>query len=1043
MNAQSSFKKGKVSSTRKIAVFCLILVISLTSFSFNSMGFSTPISSGIDITYEVNITSPPETEIKIKATYTNITTSPFRLEIGYENWPTPTLSVFKDLQFSSPDGKNLSWKEIDYRTIEVNSTGNSIVANYSMDLTKTNPRGTMVLAIGGGLSGFEAFPLPSNQKVQSVKVKFTAPDPWTVVSVYLKEGERFTIKPFTFEDILLETKASGWYFGNVDFDYTKTYEDGFEIRVVGFKYFDYEHWNVYLGDTPLEEALKSADFYHETYLRIKEIYGEYPFKKILLVGPGYWQAGNTYLNQQLVGWYRYEYIPHHMLHAFFGLFGGSRIMFYERFYFLLREGYPTYAEGIMTSEITGDPVWKGMLYERKIHYLRGNKFNTMEQNSRQYVLGFIVTYLMDKEIRRETNGQKGIHDLMARIWKKYSSPNFVLVLDEQVLETLKEITGHDWHWFYEQNVINTNKLSVDELDDFRNDFKVFLKAISDYWYNGYQSMYFIGQEIVSAAGDFDMNVRMQDPMHISPNIGDFVVAAHRYKDVTQSDLTENDIEEILHQVTSKDHSDFFEFYRSQGFDVDPKEITEYVKTFTYVGHTEDNAIKLVPNTFPLGKSTNVIGEIVDGDFAKSKELSLIVQVYDKPIGLTDIQNLITGKGVFYQGKQEFANGVFGAGANYFFKLPKIEIGDKAYTFFTINLPEDAGIMLFSFGAKTSEPTYGSWLGGFIGTKKVSFQSGSTFHFKPSNSKVVDSTPPVFSITEPKSSEVSTELKTICIKGLVEPEAKVLINGKEATISDTSFEFSGSVDLQPEENIIKVEVSDKAGNTVSREIEVKFSDTNPPEVVIYSPDDNFKTNENTVTVSGTILDKESGIDKVTVNGAEISISSYGSFSATVNLAEGVNKITVIAIDKAGNQTTKALSIIYEKAVITIILQIGKTKFTVNGNPRTLDSPPVIKNSRTLLPIRAIIEALGGTVGWDATERKVTITLGSTSIELWIGKSTALVNGVSKLIDSSNSKVVPEIINSRTMIPLRFVTENLSCSVNWEPTTKTVTITYLRN
>jgi outer membrane protein assembly factor BamB len=50
-----------------------------------------------------------------------------------------------------------------------------------------------------------------------------------------------------------------------------------------------------------------------------------------------------------------------------------------------------------------------------------------------------------------------------------------------------------------------------------------------------------------------------------------------------------------------------------------------------------------------------------------------------------------------------------------------------------------------------------------------------------------------------------------------------------------------------------------------------------------------------------------------------------------------------------------------ATTVITLQIGKASFTVNGIPRTLDSPPVIKNSRTLLPIRAIIEALGGTVG----------------------------------------------------------------------------------
>jgi len=129
---------------------------------------------------------------------------------------------------------------------------------------------------------------------------------------------------------------------------------------------------------------------------------------------------------------------------------------------------------------------------------------------------------------------------------------------------------------------------------------------------------------------------------------------------------------------------------------------------------------------------------------------------------------------------------------------------------------------------------------------------------------------------------------------------------------------------------------------------------------------------------------------------------------------------------------------EKTVI--ILQIGNKSFTVNGQSKELDSPPIIKNGRTLLPIRAIIESLGGTIGWDATEKKVTITLGSTNIELWIGKSTAKVNGVEKPIDSANPNVVPEIISGRTMLPVRFVTENLGAEVGWDGDTKTVTITY---
>lgn len=135
-------------------------------------------------------------------------------------------------------------------------------------------------------------------------------------------------------------------------------------------------------------------------------------------------------------------------------------------------------------------------------------------------------------------------------------------------------------------------------------------------------------------------------------------------------------------------------------------------------------------------------------------------------------------------------------------------------------------------------------------------------------------------------------------------------------------------------------------------------------------------------------------------------------------------------------------ICEEPVTTIVikLQIGKSSFTVNNETKTLDSPPVIKNSRTLLPIRVIIESLGGTVSWDATERKVTVALKDITIQLWIGKSQAKINGVTTLIDLINTKVVPEIINSRTMLPLRFITENLGAEVIWDSTTQTVTITY---
>ncbi|MCD6427548.1 MAG: copper amine oxidase N-terminal domain-containing protein, partial [Caldisericaceae bacterium] len=171
--------------------------------------------------------------------------------------------------------------------------------------------------------------------------------------------------------------------------------------------------------------------------------------------------------------------------------------------------------------------------------------------------------------------------------------------------------------------------------------------------------------------------------------------------------------------------------------------------------------------------------------------------------------------------------------------------------------------------------------------------------------------------------------------------------------------------------------------------------------------------------------------------------------TANLVEGTNTITIIATDKAGNKTTKTITITYNPPAKTIVITLkpGNPYMTVNGVSQEIDpgrgTKPVIipKWSRTVVPIRAIVEALGGTIEWDGKERKVTIKFNGTVIELWIDNPEARVNGKVKWIDEKNHDVRPIIINDRTMLPLRFVAENLGCNVDWDPKTRTITITYI--
>ena len=124
---------------------------------------------------------------------------------------------------------------------------------------------------------------------------------------------------------------------------------------------------------------------------------------------------------------------------------------------------------------------------------------------------------------------------------------------------------------------------------------------------------------------------------------------------------------------------------------------------------------------------------------------------------------------------------------------------------------------------------------------------------------------------------------------------------------------------------------------------------------------------------------------------------------------------------------------------ILMEIGKNTMNVNGTVLEIDpgrgTEPVISDGRTLLPIRAAIEAMGGSVGWDAEESKVSISALKHNVEMRIGSKDMSADGESKEMD-----IAPEIMNERTMLPLRFVAENIGCQIEWIGSTKQIVIVY---
>lgn len=124
---------------------------------------------------------------------------------------------------------------------------------------------------------------------------------------------------------------------------------------------------------------------------------------------------------------------------------------------------------------------------------------------------------------------------------------------------------------------------------------------------------------------------------------------------------------------------------------------------------------------------------------------------------------------------------------------------------------------------------------------------------------------------------------------------------------------------------------------------------------------------------------------------------------------------------------------------IVLQIDNPKMTVNGGFQEIDpgrgTTPMIISSRSMVPIRAVVEAIDGTVNWDETSQKITLSANGNTVEMWVDKNEIVVNGIRYSID-----VAPTIVNGRTYVPVRFAAENLSTRVYWINSTREAVIVY---
>jgi hypothetical protein len=248
-----------------------------------------------------------------------------------------------------------------------------------------------------------------------------------------------------------------------------------------------------------------------------------------------------------------------------------------------------------------------------------------------------------------------------------------------------------------------------------------------------------------------------------------------------------------------------------------------------------------------------------------------------------------------------------------------------------------------------------------------------------------------------------------------------------------YYFSFSIPLDEGENHIVVAAYDEAGNVSEKEFQI-IRDTIAPDILVSFP----TADSPTFKKSFEVLGKTEPFTELYINNELIFVDREGNFAHPMRVdSVGKSTLQVEAIDKSGNRSERSIDI---WAGITLQLTIGSQQTLSNDTSVPIDTTPFITNGRTMIPFRYIGESLQATIHFkkDPVTKKVTevqYEKENTLIVLYIGNRIATVNGQEVELDAA-----PSIVNGRTMVPLRFVAEELGCTLQWDSDLQRITIEY---
>lgn len=224
------------------------------------------------------------------------------------------------------------------------------------------------------------------------------------------------------------------------------------------------------------------------------------------------------------------------------------------------------------------------------------------------------------------------------------------------------------------------------------------------------------------------------------------------------------------------------------------------------------------------------------------------------------------------------------------------------------------------------------------------------------------------------------------------------------------------------------------------------------VEIYVKNIKFLNNPTNIFVS-LFWDKPSRFTHIDTKNVEINDVDKIKISFNVDLTKKTfvneqisligDKTLIVQVDSCNNieefneenNTVEKKIHIFKLSSTIIKIWINKITAFVNNKEYKLETPPIIINNRTMVPLRFIVENLGGEIYWYEEELKITILFPKKTIVMWINNTLSYVNGEKYFLESP-----PIIIDGRTLVPVRFIAEALGSFVFWNPIDQGVVIIY---